>query len=46
MQIDVPVFPSLNIDKTIKFHQEKLGFSSVGCEEDEDGDMIKFEENS
>jgi uncharacterized glyoxalase superfamily protein PhnB len=30
LQIAVPVLASLNIDKTVKFYQEKLGFDRVG----------------
>jgi len=33
MQIAVPVLASLNIDKTVKFYQEKLGFPRIGYQD-------------
>lgn len=30
LQIAVPVLASLNIDKTVRFYQEKLGFDRLG----------------
>jgi len=34
MQIAVPVLASLNIDKSVKFYQEKLGFDRLGYKDD------------
>lgn len=33
LQIAVPVLASLNIDKTVKFYQSKLGFDRVGYQD-------------